>query len=258
MRTRISQSPWAWSLLLLWFTVILVDEADATLCAAEHVQAATAVGISLLDVWAGVSSFSDGFANQAHVPVLERGWIECAPAAVALLSAVYAGAKSCSDFYNYAWTEWKFRYDLVVTSGPSCCPFSLSGKRLRHHDERSAQGMDTTSLSVQLGAAVLVVENVSLFLEEDHIHKLVSEMEHYLHDQGYVLVASWTLLESELGGASGRGRVFLVWESIEMASWLPPWPEPPPQQQPSRLSAYLESPHLTAPLRVGGQSEYVS
>ena len=32
--------------------------------------------ISHLDVWAGMSSFSDGFAKQSHVTVKESAWIE--------------------------------------------------------------------------------------------------------------------------------------------------------------------------------------
>ena len=217
-------SRWFWSCVLLWLIVTSSDETAATysVCAGGDVASTAAfLGISLLDVWAGVSAFSDGFGKQVHVPVLEQAWIENAPAAVALLTATYATAKSCADFYNYGWTNWKFRHDLIVTAGPSCCPFNISGKRLRQHDTRSTQGMDTAELAVHLGASVLVVENVCLFLEEDHLHKLVSEMDVYLAQHGFVWVAAWTLLDSALGGCSGRGRVFLVWESVDMASILP-------------------------------------
>lgn len=106
---------------------------------------------------------------------------------LALLTAVYAGAKYCTHFYSYRWTDWKFKHDLVVTGGPSCCPFSISGKRLRQHDIRSTQGVDTAALVVHLGATLLIIENVSVFLDDDHLHKLVSEMENYLHGHGYSL-----------------------------------------------------------------------
>ena len=237
-----------------------LDEAEATynVCAGSEVTSvATFLGIALLDVWAGVSSFSDGFSKQAHVPVLEQAWIENAPAAVALLTAAYLKARSCGDFYNYGWTTWEFKPDLIVTAGPSCCPFSLSGKRLRQHDSRSTQGMDMAALAVHLCATTLVIENVSLLLEEDHMHKLVSEMDVYLVQHGFVRVATWTLLDSALGGCSGRERVFLVWESMEIASVLPAWPDPPEQVSPSALLPVLDGRATASSLRVGGQSEFV-
>ena len=216
-----------------------------------------AFGISLLDVWAGVSSFSDGFAEQAHVPVVEHAWIEKAPEAVALLTATCAVAKSCTEFYNYEWANWSFSSDLVVTGGPSCCSFSLSGKRLRQHDARSTQGMDTAALAVKLGAIMLIIENVGMFLHEDHLHHLVSELKDYLLENGYVLVATWVLLDSEIGGSSGRERVFLVWERVTMASFLPCWPEPPGGGGWSSLSSHLEPVESVSGLAVGGQSELV-
>jgi hypothetical protein len=85
--------------------------------------------ISLLDVWAGVSSFAEGFARQAYVIVNDHAWIESAPAAVSVLNEFYKTAQSCTDFYNRAWEAWSFNHRLVVVSGRSCCPFSVSGKR---------------------------------------------------------------------------------------------------------------------------------
>ena len=170
-------SRWFWSCVLLWLSVTSSDEAEAThsVCAGGDVASTTAfLGISLLDVWADVSAFSDGFGKQVHVPVLEQAWIENAPAAVALLTATYATAKSCADFYNYGWTNWKFRHDLIVTVGPSCCPFSISGKRRRQRDSRSSQGMDTAMLAVALGASVIIMENVANLLNEDGMHRLVT------------------------------------------------------------------------------------
>ena len=224
MKHSFLRSYWVWSSLLLWTVICLLDEADATASSAVSLPiggSTIAWDISLLDVWAGMSSFSDGFTLQAHVPVCEIAWIENAPAAAALLTATYVGARCCSDFYNYSWTNWKFNHDLIVTGGPSCCPFSIAGKRLRQHDHRSTQGMDTAALAVHLGATVLIIENGSAFLHEDHLHKLVSELEDYLHGHGFVLVTKWVLMDTELGGSSGRERVFLVWETVEMASMLP-------------------------------------
>ena len=108
MRSRLFVSRWFWSCVLLWLIVTSSDETAATysVCAGGDMASTAAfLGISLLDVWAGVSAFSDGFGKQVHVPVLEQAWIENAPAAVALLTAAYATAKSCDDFYNYGWTN---------------------------------------------------------------------------------------------------------------------------------------------------------
>jgi hypothetical protein len=122
--------------------------------------------VDLLDVWAGVSSFADGFRRQQHVAVEEHAWIERSTVAGALLSAVYGAKKYCTDFYHYAWRGWKFRNDLVVVGGPSCCPFSVSGKRQRHHDPRSSQGLDTALLALEFGALALIIENVIGLVEE--------------------------------------------------------------------------------------------
>ena len=92
-------------LISLWIVVCYLDEADAVLTGFEEACFSTnaaALGISLLDVWAGISAFPDGFASQAHVPVLENAWIENASAAVSLLTACYGIAKSCTDRYNYS------------------------------------------------------------------------------------------------------------------------------------------------------------
>ena len=231
--------------------------ASSGACAGRNGLSTTTTGISLLDVWAGVSAFSDGFSKQAHVPVMETVWIENAPAAIALLSAIYPAAKCCKDFYDYTWRRWNFKYDLVVAGGPSCCPFSLSGKRLRQYDERSTQGLDTADLAVYFGATMLIIENVVPFLEEDHWHNLVSEMTDFLSLNGYVLAATWYLVDSALGGCSGRRRVFLVWESVEMASMLCAWPEPPPPIAPASLSSCLEPWADTEHLEVKGQSEFI-
>ena len=249
-----------WAIWLLWLGGCSLVEVEATLNDvgdSSPLLTAASFGISLLVVWAGISSFSDGFATQAHVPVLQRAWIENAPAAIALLAATYCAANNCCDFYNYSWTGWKFNWDLVVTAGPSCCPFSVSGKRLRQHDPRSTQGLDIPALAVHLGAKVLIVENVSMFLNEDYRHNLVSEMVEYLQHHDLILVATWVLLDSALGGCSGRERVFLVWEEIQVASSLPAWPSHPELAKPSELSTCLEPPSKVKHLAIGAQCKFV-
>ena len=254
---RLSKSRYVWSSLVLFLIVCSLNESDAVVAVADGVCSMAATGIALLDVWAGVSSFSDGFKAQVHVPVLENGWIENSTTAAALLAAAYQGANWCLDFYEYGWTHWEFQHDLVVAGGPSCCPFSISGKRLRQHDPRSTQGMDTVALAVHFGAKMVIIENVSPFLEEDSTHHLVSEMDDYLQQHGFALVASWVLTDSALGGASGRKRVYLVWEAVEMASMLPEWPPTPPEREPSLLRSMLDPVEEVTVLAVGGQSEYI-
>lgn len=260
MRFRLLTSVRLWFLITVFVLLSFQDEAEATLdlSTGSHVASSAPIfAISLLDVWAGISAFSDAFEAQSHVTVQEQAWIENAPGAIALLSAIYGVSRSCCDFYNYKWTGWQFEHDLVVTSGPSCCPFSVSGKRLRQHDARSSQGMDTASLAVQLGALVLIVENVVLFLDEDFRHHLVSEMDEYLSSHDRVRVCSWRLLHSALGGSSGRERIFLVWETVDMASCLPAWPQAPELRPTPRLLSCLSPSEETAHLQVGGQSELV-
>ena len=260
MISSVFRNKWVSTIWFLWLVVCSLDEIGATLDdvgVSSPLFTAAAFEIFLLDVWAEISSFSDGFATQAHVPVLQRAWIENASAVIALLTATYSATNNCCDFYNYNWTGWKFNWDRVVIAGPSCCPFNISGKRLRQHDPRSTQGLDTAALATHLGAKVLIVENVSQFINEDYWHRLVSEMVDYLQLHGLVLVATWILLDSALGGCSGRERVFLVWEEIQLASSLPAWPPPPKLTKSSELSSCLEPPVKVKHLAVGGQCEFV-
>lgn len=170
---RLFRSKFVWALIIVVLAVGFIDKTAATV---RYVECGSSIdlltSISLLDVWAGVSSFSEGFLAQSNVAIAEHAWIEKAPAAVHVLHAVLDATWWCGDFYSYVWREWEFRHDLVVVAGPSCCPFSVSGKRLRQWGPRSSQGMDIALLAVSLGALVLIMENVVNFLDEDHLHHL--------------------------------------------------------------------------------------
>ena len=122
------------------------------------------VAISLLDVCAGVSSFAEGFSKQSIVTVTKHVWIGCGPAAALLLEEFYPTELCAYDFYNETWKHWKFYDRLVVIVGPSCCPFSILGKRKHQRDSRSSQGIDTAMLAFALGASVIIMENVVIFL----------------------------------------------------------------------------------------------
>ena len=213
--------------------------------------------ISHLDVWAGVSSFSDAFKEQSNMIVKEEAWIEWAPVACVLLQHFMAAMYCCQDFFGYVWSCWKFKYDLIVTAGPSCCPFSVSGKRLRQNDPRACQGFETAKLAVDLGALVLIIENVANFVDEDHIHHLMSDIDDYLQLNGMVAIGVWRLFDYSLGGASGRERVFLRWESEDMASCLPPLSQEPDAVQCTLVKDYLDPWVDVSHLVIGGQSYFV-
>ena len=67
--------------------------------------------------------------------------------------------------------------------------------------------METAQLANHLGALALIVENVTNFVDEDHLHHLVREMDSYLLLNGMVAVGLWRLIDSALGMASCRSRV---------------------------------------------------
>ena len=101
MRFKLLTSVRLWFLITVFVLLSFQDEAEATLdlSTGSHVASSAPIfAISLLDVWAGISAFSDAFEAQA--------WIENAPGAIALLSAIYGVSRSCCDFYNYKWTGW--------------------------------------------------------------------------------------------------------------------------------------------------------
>ena len=258
-RMRLFASTYFRVVFLLFLLCCATDEALAApgLIECESEFGVSSVpDVSLLDVWAGVSSFGEAFYGQSHVAVKEFAWIERSPAAIAALRIVHKGAKECRDFYSYAWKKWIFSHDLVVTGGPSCCPFSVSGKRLRQKDPRSTQGLDTAMLAVALGALVLLIENVVNFVEEDHIHELVQEMNAYLLLHGMVAVGIWTLADYDFGGCSGRERVFLRWEEEHMAACLPPLEPEPVPVRPACVLDFVDPLEAVLSSEVGGRSSF--
>ena len=97
----------------------------------------------------------------------------------------------------------------------------MSGKRLGAVDPRSSQGMETAMLAVLLAALVLVMENVCDLVDGDHRHKVLSSINDYLQQNGYVLSGVLRLKDCEIGGFSQRERVFVIWELETMCASLP-------------------------------------
>jgi site-specific DNA-cytosine methylase len=188
MRVRPLTSGLLGSFFVPFIAVLLVSEADAVISNIVDVVDDAVCSITHVDVWAGVSAFSDDFSRQPYVAVKQRAWIEWSPIAWVLLNAFYPGAQWCADFFSSAWQHWKFQHDVVVTAGPRCCPFSVSGKRLRHEDPRSNQGLETAKLAVFFGVIALIVENVTNFVDEDNLHHLVHQMDGYLVLHGMVAI----------------------------------------------------------------------
>ena len=163
-----------------------------------------------LDAWAGVSSFSEAWDSCDLVSVAEHAWVEYDSIAVRVLTEFVPTTTHCLDFYSERWKPWKFNFPLVVTGGPSCCPFSISGKRMRDRDSRSTQGMDTAVLACLLGAAVLIIENVSDLVTGDKVHHIMSDMIAFMLSKRRAIAGIWDFLHSDVGGCTNRRRVFPV------------------------------------------------
>ena len=137
------------------------------------------VKVSVIDVWAGISSFFDGLMACASPSVLLSlfSWIECDPDASWLLGCVYPSAAFCLDFYSMAWRSWiRPHGKLLVCGGFSCCPLSKAGKRLQQHDKRSQQGVDTTGLCHVFKADAALLENVQELVQLDSAHGLFTDL----------------------------------------------------------------------------------
>ena len=67
-----------WALLFAVVITSICDEADAVIGDVEYDTFISnfVPKVNHLDVWVGVSSFSDGFRRQSHVTVAESAWIE--------------------------------------------------------------------------------------------------------------------------------------------------------------------------------------
>ena len=208
---------------------------------------------NLIDVWAGISSFTDAFNKIPEAVIHTHYWIENNPTAVLSLESNYPQSTGSKDFYDYFWNSWRPPDDqpTVVVAGPSCCHLSVAGKRLRQWDPRSSQGLDTAKLAVHFNATILVIENVAQLLDEDLQHGLLSEIDSFMVSNGYNSMCCWRLQDSHLGGCTSRERVFAMWEKIDFAASLPPLAAPPQRSQPSNIRAILspvgEVGHLVLP-----------
>jgi site-specific DNA-cytosine methylase len=128
--------------------------------------------VRVIDVWAGVSSFSDGFTHAGCPHSAFGAFIEWNPLALSLISALYVAAVVCGDFFTYMWRQWipEFQnYWVIVCGGPSCCHLSTAGKQLRREDPRAKQGIETARLAVLFKAKVILLENVVGLVDELHL-----------------------------------------------------------------------------------------
>ena len=183
------------------------------------------VHLSVIDVWAGISSFYDGLVACAFPSVLLSlfGWIECDPDASWLLGCVYPSAAICLDFYSFAWRSWiRPQGKLLVCGGFSCCPLSKAGKRLQQHDRRSRQGVETADLCHFFRADAALLENVPELVQLDSSHGLFTDLCAAMTDFEFLLVATFWLQDCLVRGLSARSRVFPYFEARTMACWLPP------------------------------------
>ena len=196
---------------------------------------------NLIDVWAGISSFTDAFQAIPNVVIRSHFWIENDPTAVSSLEHNYPDSTGSHDFFDYFWNSWRppDSQPTVVVAGPSCCHLSVAGKRLRQWDPRSSQGLETAKLAVHFKATILVIENVVQLLDEDSQHGLLSEINSFMVSNGYNPMQCIRLQDSQLGGCTARERVFALWELADFAALLGPIPTVFPRSQPSNIRSIL-------------------
>ena len=170
---------------------------------------------NLIDVWAGISSFTDAFQAIPNADVRTHYWIENNPTAVSSLEHNYPNSTGSHEFYDYFWNNWRppDTQPTVAVAGPSCCHLSVAGKRLRQWDPRSSQGLETAKLAIHFRATILVIENVIQLLDEDHQHGLLSEINSFMISNGYNSMHCIRLQDSQLGGCTARERVFALTSS---------------------------------------------
>ena len=109
-------------------------------------------------------------------------------------------------------------------------------------------------LTIARGASVTIMENVVNLLDKDKMHGLVTQMNSYLLLHGLIAVGIWRLMCSDLGGTTGRERVFLRWELLDMASSLPAVSDGPRSNQRSSVLEFCQPLSEVGHLSVRGQS----
>ena len=185
------------------------------LCSDLHMQDVAA------EVWAGVGSYGDAFERAGMDMAAFCEWLK---PEFALLQHKHPDAVTAKDFYDYAWKKWpaqlrKLRKAIrVLVGGPVCVTISKAGKRLRQHDARSRQFVDTVEMAAFLGVWLVQIENLFEFLDEDagdDGHGLYTAYQKALGEHGYILVLEERRIHSGFGGASQRERVFVTaeWEA---------------------------------------------
>ena len=129
----------------------------------------------------------------------------------------------------------------ILTGGPSCKPFSASGKKEGGQNPLASQLCDTADMAHHLAVDAVLLENVDLLLTEDHIHGQMSLCVGYFKSKGFHLVNTAQRQDSAFGGFTSRKRVFLWFESARLTELLPPAPPllPPPRVAPCSIRQLL-------------------
>ena len=110
----------------------------------------------------------------------------------------------------------------ILTGGPSCKPFSASGKKEGGKNPLASQLCDTADMAHHLAVDAVLLENVDLLLTEDHIHGQMSLCVDYFKSKGFYLVNTDQRQNSAFGGFTSRKRVLLWFESARLTELLPP------------------------------------
>lgn len=150
--------------------------------------------------------------------------------ALGLTSIKHPASLSVGDFYSNTWKyvdpEELPLTPRILTGGPSCKPFSASGKKGGGNNPLSSQLNETADLAHAMKVDAVLLENVDPLLSEDAQHGQFTICVNHFRSKGFHLAHVSRRMDSAFGGFSCRKRIFMWFESERMTALLPPAPPP--------------------------------
>ena len=188
--------------------------------------------IKVLEFFAGIGIMMFMLVAMGAAP---GGFVEWNTNSQQVLQMLWPNAKSGVDFYEKEWMAWEAA-DIIV-AGFECTPFSGAGKQKGKLDKRSTQLVDIAAAAHKLGINQVFLENVDEILN----HKQVLRDGDAAFDKiGFIRQGLQVITHSQIGGATARIRLIMIYERKSFADKLPQLIMPKtPLSEPGCIRDYL-------------------
>ena len=131
----------------------------------------------------------------------------------------------------------------TVVAGVPCQPFSAIGQLQMQNDKRAFMALHVCDAAVALKSSVIILEEVSNFVDLDDTHGVFTEVKRYYKENGFSLEQIIRPHHSECGGWTNRERVIIFFTKqgckldIKMTKLAP---QNPPELKPDTTRNWLD------------------